>query len=103
MITSVGGRFPISCSSASPFSPQCEHHRGGRDHHPAPRGYVTTGERKSAVDHEAMWPVRRREAALCERYNTDALAHQNAADASGAARRAAINGGKGDRDEIRAA
>jgi hypothetical protein len=64
---------------------------------------AASGERKSAVDTEALWPVRRREAALRERYDVDALAHRNAAEAWDAARRAAIKRGKGDRDAIQAA
>jgi Protein of unknown function (DUF3987) len=67
--------------------------------------YVTvaaTGERKSAVDHEALWPVRRREAVLREAYTTDALAHRNASEAWETARRDARKRGKGDRAAIRA-
>src|SRR5262249_10103635 len=68
--------------------------------------YVTvaaTGERKSAVDHEALWPVRRREAALRESYDTNALAHRNACEAWDAARHSNIKRLKGNRDAIRAA
>jgi hypothetical protein len=32
---------------------------------------AATGERKSACDHEALWPVRKREAALREKYDID--------------------------------
>jgi hypothetical protein len=68
--------------------------------------YVTvaaTGERKSAVDHEALWPVRKREVALRDTYDTDVLAHRNASEAWEAARRSVIKRLKGDRDAIRAA
>ena len=64
---------------------------------------AATGERKSAVDYEALWPVRRREAALSESYTTDALAYRNTLEAYEAARRAASKRFKGDRDAIRAA
>jgi hypothetical protein len=75
-----------------------------RQRHPLSSYYVSvaaTGERKSAVDHEALWPVRKREAALRESYTTEALAHQNASDAWDASRKAAIRRAKGDRDAIR--
>jgi len=62
-----------------------------------------TGERKSAVDHEALWPVRKHEAALRETYTVEALAHRNAAEAWDAARKAAIKRGKGNRGAIAAA
>jgi hypothetical protein len=77
-----------------------------RQRHPLSSYYVSvaaTGERKSAVDHEALWPVRKREAVLRESYTTEVLAHQNASDAWNAARKAAVRRGKGDRDAIRAA
>jgi hypothetical protein len=64
---------------------------------------AATGERKGAVDAEALWPVRRREAALRESYDRDTLAHRNATEAWEAARRAAIKRAKGDRDRTRAA
>ena len=64
---------------------------------------AATGERKSAVDHEALWPLRKREAALRESYASDAHAHQNASEAWEAARKAAAKRGKSDRDAIRAA
>jgi Protein of unknown function (DUF3987) len=62
-----------------------------------------TGERKSGVDKEALGAVRRRESALRETYDADALAHRNAAEAWEAARRSAIKRCKGDRDAIQAA
>jgi hypothetical protein len=38
---------------------------------------AATGERKSAVDHEALWPVRKREAALREVYVGERLEYEN--------------------------
>jgi hypothetical protein len=64
---------------------------------------AVTGERKSAVDQEALWPVHKREAELREAYDTDALKHADAADAWKAARDTAIKRAKGDRDAIRTA
>jgi hypothetical protein len=64
---------------------------------------AATDERKSAVDHEALSSVRKREAALRETHAPDTLRHQNATDAWNAARQAAIKRGKGDRDAINAA
>jgi hypothetical protein len=62
-----------------------------------------TGERKSAVDREALSPVRMREATLREIHRTDVLAHRNTTEAWEAARKTAIRRGKGDRAAIRAA
>jgi hypothetical protein len=64
---------------------------------------AATGERKSAVDYEALWPVRKREAALREIYTTDMPSYQNALAAFKAAREAAIKKAKGDRSAIGAA
>jgi hypothetical protein len=64
---------------------------------------AATGERKSAVDTEALRPVRRREAALREAYEGEAIAHRNALDAWDAARKFAIKSGKGDLNAIGAA
>jgi hypothetical protein len=66
---------------------------------------AATGERKSAVDHEALWPVRKREAALREAYGADKLAHQNEKEAWDKARDAATKakGVKGDRQRMKAA
>jgi Protein of unknown function (DUF3987) len=64
---------------------------------------AATGERKSTVDREALWPVRKREAALREAHDTNALAYANARDAWEAARSTAIKRGKADGDAIRAA
>lgn len=62
-----------------------------------------TGERKSASDTEAMWPIRQRELVLREQYETDALEYANDKAAYDAARAAAIKKSKGNRAEIRAA
>jgi hypothetical protein len=64
---------------------------------------AATGERKSTVDTEALWPVRKREAALREVYTTDVPAYQNALAAFKAARDAAVKKAKGDRRAIAAA
>jgi hypothetical protein len=64
---------------------------------------AATGERKSAVDDEALRPVRRREAVLRETYTAAAQANQNASEAWDAARREAIKRAKGNRDVIGAA
>ncbi len=50
---------------------------------PVSNYYVTvaaTGERKTAVDREAMWPVRRREEALREAHEDDLASYQNDRD-----------------------
>ena len=39
-----------------------------------------TGERKSAVDMEATWPIRKREAKLREQYGPARLDYENAKD-----------------------
>jgi hypothetical protein len=62
-----------------------------------------SGERKSACDAEAVWPIRRREAALREQYDGDFLAYTNDRAAYDRARKAAEKVGKGDRAAIRAA
>jgi hypothetical protein len=61
-----------------------------------------SGERKSACDAEAMWPIRRREAALRQQYDGDSLAYGNDRAAYDRARQAAEKAGKGDRAAIRA-
>jgi len=63
---------------------------------------AASGERKSACDAEAMWPIRRREAALREQYDGDSLRYANDHAAYGRARQAAEKAGKGDRVAIRA-
>jgi hypothetical protein len=62
-----------------------------------------TGERKSAVDDEALWPVRKREAALREVNARERLDYQNGQEAWDAARKVATKKAKGDRDAIKCA
>jgi hypothetical protein len=64
---------------------------------------AATGERKSAVDEEALWPVRKREAALREVSDTDRLAYENDKLAWEKARELAIKSAKGDRARIKTA
>jgi hypothetical protein len=64
---------------------------------------AASGERKSACDTEAMWPIRRREAALREQHDLDALRHANDRAAWDRARDAAMRAGRGDRGTIVAA
>jgi len=64
---------------------------------------AASGERKSACDAEAMWPIRRREAVLREKYQEDNLAYGNDRAAYDRARQIAEKAGKGDRGAIRAA
>jgi Protein of unknown function (DUF3987) len=62
-----------------------------------------SGERKSACDAEAMWPIRRRETALREAHDADGLHYANDRAAYDRAREAALKTGKGDRAAIRTA
>ena len=62
---------------------------------------AATGERKTAVDQEALWPVRKREAALREAIAGERLEYENDKDAWEAARNAAIKNAKGDRARIK--
>jgi hypothetical protein len=62
-----------------------------------------TGERKSAVDMEATWPVRKREAKLRELYGPARLDYENAKDAWDKARKVAMDSAKGDQAKIKAA
>jgi hypothetical protein len=62
---------------------------------------AASGERKNAVDEEASWPVRKREANLRAANGADRLSHANAKEAWDAARKAAINKAIGNRDAIR--
>jgi hypothetical protein len=57
---------------------------------------VATGERKSPVDREALWPVHKREAVLREASPGERLKYENDTAAWEAARKAAIKSGKGD-------
>ena len=61
---------------------------------------AATGEHKSAVDHEALWPVRKREAVLREALAAEQLAYENAREAWDAARKTAIKKGNGNRTLI---
>jgi hypothetical protein len=66
---------------------------------------AATGERKSAVDHEALWPVRKREAALRKSYDAERLSYENDNEAWQKARDAAVRsrGVKGNRAQMKAA
>ncbi len=76
--------------------------------HPKPLSsyFVTvaaSGERKSAVDNEALWPVRKRETTLREGNGGERLDHENAKTAWEKAREAAVKTAKGDRVRIKQA
>jgi hypothetical protein len=60
-----------------------------------------TGERKTAVDHEALWPVRKREANLRVAYAGERLEYENAKTAYEKSREALIKKQKGDRTQIK--
>ena len=62
---------------------------------------AASGERKSAVDHEALWPVCRREAALRESYSGERLDYDNAKTAWEKARETGVKAAKGDRARIK--
>jgi len=62
---------------------------------------AVSGERKNAVDTEAVWPVRKREAALRKDSAGERLEYENAKIAWDKAREAAIKNGKGDRARIK--
>jgi hypothetical protein len=64
---------------------------------------AATGERKSAVDREALWPVRKREAALREASDHERLEYENKETAWKKARDAAVKKAKGDYERIKAA
>jgi Protein of unknown function (DUF3987) len=64
---------------------------------------AATGERKTSVDGEALWPVRKREAALRDCCEAEQRDHQNAKLAWEKARDAVTKSGKGDRARIKAA
>ena len=64
---------------------------------------AATGERKTAVDAEALKPVREREAELREKYATEILTYQNDKLAWEKAREAKVRAAKGDRAKIKAA
>jgi len=76
---------------------------GGGQAKPVSNLFITvaaTGERKSACDTEAGWPVRKRETALRESYGTELLRYENAKTAWEKARDHAVKGGRGNRDGI---
>jgi Protein of unknown function (DUF3987) len=62
---------------------------------------AATGERKTAVDEEALWPIRKRETALRERWEADQPDYQNAKVAWDKAREAITKKAKGDRARIK--
>lgn len=62
---------------------------------------AATGERKSAVDQDALCPVRKREAALHEASSGERLEYENAETAWKKARDAAVRKEKGDRGRIK--
>jgi Protein of unknown function (DUF3987) len=64
---------------------------------------AATGERKSAVDEEALRPIRAREAELREKYASEILTYQNDQVAWEKAREKRVRDAKGDRAKIRAA
>jgi uncharacterized protein DUF3987 len=64
---------------------------------------AATGERKSAVDSEALWSVRKREAALRGKADAERREYDNARLAWDKAREAEIKSGKGNRAHIKAA
>lgn len=64
---------------------------------------AATGERKSAVDHEALWSVHKREAALREASARERLEYENKETAWRKARDAAVQKAKGDHARIKAA
>jgi hypothetical protein len=64
---------------------------------------AATGERKSAVDHEALSPVRKREADLRKAFAGERLEYENKETAWKKARDEAVKKAKGDRARIKAA
>jgi hypothetical protein len=64
---------------------------------------AATGERKTAVDKEALWPVRKREATLREKFDAEHLDYENARLAWEKAREAATKKGQGNRASIKVA
>jgi hypothetical protein len=64
---------------------------------------AATGERKSAVDQEALWPVREREAALRKVSAGERLEYENKETAWKKARDEAVKKAKGDHARIKAA
>jgi hypothetical protein len=62
-----------------------------------------SGERKTACDDEASWPIRKREETLREKRETEVFSHQNDHAAWEKARDVALKTGKGDRVATKAA
>jgi Protein of unknown function (DUF3987) len=62
-----------------------------------------TGERKSAVDYEATWPIRKRAETLRESYDAERLDYENAFEAWDRARKHATDACKGVQDAIKSA
>ena len=62
---------------------------------------AASGERKSAADGEALWPVRKREKALREAYAADVPEYLKLKAAWDAARKKALDGTKGDKHAIK--
>jgi hypothetical protein len=64
---------------------------------------AVTGERKSAADAEALWPIRKREEVLRERYGPARQDYENAKEAWDCARNHAMKAGKGNAAAIKTA
>jgi Protein of unknown function (DUF3987) len=64
---------------------------------------AVTGERKTAADAEAIWPIRKREEVLRERYGPARQEYENAKEAWECARNHAMKTGKGNAAAIKAA
>ena len=62
---------------------------------------AASGERKSAADAEALWPVRKREKALREAYASEVPEYLKLKAAWDAARKKALHGTKGDKHAIK--
>jgi Protein of unknown function (DUF3987)/Primase C terminal 2 (PriCT-2)/RepB DNA-primase from phage plasmid len=73
---------------------------------PISNDFVTvaeTGERKTAADNEALWPVRKREEALREEFDVEALIYENQKIAWKEAQDHAVKKAKGNREAIESA
>jgi Protein of unknown function (DUF3987) len=64
---------------------------------------AVTGERKTAADAEAIWPIRNREEVLREKYGPARQEYENAKEAWECARNHAMKAGKGNAAAIKAA
>src|SRR5215472_4687844 len=64
---------------------------------------AVTGERKTAADAEAIWPIRKREEALRDQYGPARQEYENAKGAWECARNHAMKAGKGNAGAIKAA